>query len=77
MSGQVIHMRAYQAAIFRGSRENPVWDRADIIECERNLRHPAVRERIAELRSRAVFDEPNIARSRMRYVLKEDDGGVS
>lgn len=74
MSGRVIHMRAYQAAIFRGSRENPIWDRADIIECERNLRHPAVRERIAELRSRAVFDEPKIARTRMRFVTEPDGG---
>lgn len=58
MSGEVIHLRAYEAAIFRGSREKPIWDPADIAECERNLRHPAVRERLEEvaLRARAERD---------------------
>lgn len=49
MTGEVIHLRAYEAAIFRGSREKPIWDPADIAECGRNLRHPAVRSKIEEI----------------------------
>ena len=49
----IIYLRAYRAAIFEGSRDEPAWSAKLIAECRRNHEHPAVRERIDEIARRA------------------------
>lgn len=66
MSGEVIHLRAYQAAIFRGSRDKPEWDFVDTVKCERELRQPAVRERIEE-----IAQEARAQRDRRERIVLE------
>lgn len=53
----VIHLEAYRKAIFRGSRDAPAWDPADIADCERKLRHDAADFRMARDRRKLTQRE--------------------
>lgn len=41
---EIVHLDAYRRAIFRGTRGNPVWDPADIAECEAAIEREAYRQ---------------------------------
>ena len=67
MNGKIIHLRAYQAAIFRGSRGRPEWDQSEIEACEQALRRPAVRQHIEEISQEARTQRER----RERWVLEQ------
>jgi len=56
MTGEVIHLEAYRSAIFRGSRDRPVWQRSDIEMCERQHQLPTVRRVIDRIAAHARAD---------------------
>lgn len=49
----VIHIGAWRAATFRGSREQPDWCADDIAACERYQARPDIRQRIEEIGRKA------------------------